>query len=181
MPRIIRKIFLVLIVVLCFGFSSSEHDNFPVPKGIKNLLFYVQRSFNKNTLIYQLNINEKNELNESEPISVFWMNYAGKGDLEQLNYIQRKYAYGINVHQIDKEKKKYSFHFVSYKKQILYLIETNDNKFHVFGYFNNHLLIVNRIFVQIEGGSFWTPKVKYIEIFGKDPAKNEELVEKIII
>ncbi|MEI6019722.1 MAG: DUF4833 domain-containing protein [Bacteroidota bacterium] len=141
----------------------------------------MQRSFNKNTLIYQLNVNEKNELNESDPISVFWVNYAGKGDLEQLNYIQRKYAYGISVQQIDKEKKKYSFHFVSYKKQILYLIETNDNKFHVFSYFNNHLLIVNRIFVQIEGGSFWTPKVKYIEIFGKDPAKNEEVVEKITI
>ena len=152
-----------------------------MPSGIKNMLFYVQRTINKNTIIYQLNVNENNELNEKEPISQYWINYAGKGDAEPLNFIQRKYAYGLNFQLTDKEKKTYSFHFVSYKKQLLYLIKAPDKKYHVYSYFNNRLFLVNRIYVHIEGGSFWTPKVKYIEVFGKDPLKNEELVEKIII
>lgn len=145
------------------------------------MLFYVQRSLNKNTLIYQLNTSESNEIIESDPIHVYWINYAGDGGVESLNYIQRKYAYGIDIQLLDKEKKTFSFNFVSYKKQVLYLIKSSDKKYHVFSYFNHRLMLVNRIYIHIEGGSFWTPKVKYIEVFGKDPIKNEELTEKIII
>ncbi|MCC6371551.1 MAG: DUF4833 domain-containing protein [Bacteroidia bacterium] len=145
------------------------------------MLFYVQRSINKNTIVYQLNYKDNNELNEKEPIRMYWINYATSGANEELNYIQRKYAYGLNVALIDNEKKTFAFNFVSYKKQTLYLIKGTDKKYHVFSYFNNRLVQVNRIYVHIEGGSFWTPKVKYIEVDGKDPVKNEELTEKIII
>lgn len=172
---------LSLFAFFCLAFTVSDHEGFPVPSGVKNLLFYVQRSINKNTIAYQLNVNEAGEINEQEPISVFWINYSGKGDQEPLNFIQRKYAYGLITQLIDKEKKTFSFHFVSYKKQILYLIKSPDKKYHVFSYFSNRLMLVNRIYVHIEGGSFWTPKVKYIEVSGKDPVKNEELLEKIII
>lgn len=141
----------------------------------------MQRSLNKNTIIYQLNFNEDNELDDKEPIHMYWINYAGKGDTEPLNFIQRKYAYGLQFQLIDREKKTFSFSFVSYKKQVLYLIKSPDKKYHVYSYFKNKLILVNRIYIHIEGGSFWTPKVKYIEVSGKDPAKNEELVEKIII
>ena len=45
---------------------------------------------------------------------------------------------------------------------------------------NNKMAILNKIFIQIEGGSFWVPKIKYIEISGKYFSKNEEVVERII-
>ena len=174
------KIILFFSVVFCFGFISSDHENFPVPSGYKNLVFYVQRSFNKNTLIYQLNFNDNNELNAKEPIVVHWINYTGKGEIESLNYIQRNYAYGLSIHEIDTAKKTFNFHFVSYKKQTFYLLKSSDQKYHVFSYFDKRLLLLNHIYVHIEGGSFWTPKVKYIEVYGKDPSKNEEIIQKII-
>lgn len=113
---------------------------------------------------------------------MYWINYEKASDKEPLNYIQRKYAYGLTVNVLDAEKKTFFFNFVSYKKKFLYLIKSNsDKKYHVYYNHNNtKLVIVNRIYVHIEGGSFWTPKVMYIEIFAKDPVKNEELVEKII-
>jgi hypothetical protein len=170
---------LLPVVFFCSAFIASDHENFPVPEDVKDLLFYVQRSINKNTIIYRLNTTADNEPNEKDPISMYWVNYSGKGDTEPLNYIQKKYAYGLDVHLIDKEKKTFCFSFVSYKKQMLYLIRSPDKKYHVYSYFNNRLMMVNSIYVHIDGGSFWTPKVKYIEVSGKDPVKNEELVEKI--
>ena len=174
------KIAAVLLGILFIATLPSDHENFPKPQGIKNMLFYLQRTFNKNTIIYQLNLNENNQINEQEPIISYWINYADKGDKEALNFIQRKYAYGLNVQKLDLERKTFSFNFVSYKKQIFYLLKSNDQKYHVASYFNNRLLILNHLYVHIEGGSFWTPKVKYIEVYGKDPLKNEEVIERVI-
>jgi hypothetical protein len=145
-------------------------------------LFYLQRTINKNTIIFQLNTSENGDLIEEEPIKSFWVNYSGKGDFENLNFIQRKYAYGLEMKLLDKQKQHYSFNFVSYKKQILYLLKAgNEKKFQVFSYLNNKLVVVNRIYVHIEGGTFWAPKVKYVEVLAKDPIKGEEYTEKIII
>lgn len=169
-----------LLAILCSSFIQKD-DTFPVPTGISNMLFYVQRSINKNTIIYELNVNAKDELNEDEPIKIYWINYSGKSDKESLNYIQRKYAYGIESKLIDADKKTFSFNFVSYKKKQLFLIKSPvDKKYKVFSYFNNKFVIVNHIYIHIEGGAFWTPKIKYIDVSVKDPAKNEEYVERVI-
>ncbi len=42
------------------------------------------------------------------------------------------------------------------------------------------MVTLDRIFIQIEGGSFWVPHVRYIDISGKDLAKNEEVAERVI-
>ncbi len=171
--------------MLSFGLFSQrkakEKKEFPKPAGIKNLLFYVQRTFNINTLIYSLNFNDKEELNEKEPIKIYWINYSKDGSIEGLNFIQRKYAYGVDIKMIDTLKKSYCFNLVSYKKKQIYLIKSAvDNKYQAFSYINNRLLVLNRVFIQIEGGTFWSPNVKYIEITGRDPIKNEEVIERVI-
>ena len=85
------------------------------------------------------------------------------------------------VKLLDKEKKSYSFNFVSYKKKILYLIKSSfDKKYHVYYNFNNKMFILQKIHIQIEGGTFWVPKVKYLEIILNDPSSNEKKIEKII-
>ncbi len=153
---------------------------FPKPE-VKNMLFYVQRTMNINTIIYELNVDAKDELDVKEPIKIYWISYAKKSEIESLNYIQRNYAYGLDVKIIDAVKKEFSFNLVSYKKQTLYLLKSaTDNKYHVVTTLNGKLIILTHIFIQIEGGSFWFPKVKYIEVTGIDPAKNAEVVQRII-
>ena len=167
-----------LMVFRASNFKTPE--TFPVPKGIKNMLFYVQRSINVNTIVYELNTNQLGEINKDEPIKFYWVNYSGASDIEPLNYIQKKYAYGLEVKLLDTEKLNYCFNFVSYKKQILYLINTGDKHYKVYSNFNGKMIIVNRIYVHIEGGGFWTPKIKYIEVQAIDPQNNEMLNEKIV-
>ena len=42
------------------------------------------------------------------------------------------------------------------------------------------MFILQKIHIQIEGGTFWVPKVKYLEIILNDPTNNEKKIEKII-
>jgi hypothetical protein len=183
------RFFVLGILLLVFASFTNDPDNggdkekkvFPKPDKISNMLFYVQRTFNINTLVYELNLDEKQNLNEAEPIKIYWINYASNKSTESLNYIQRKYAYGLDIKLIDAEKKSYCFNFVSYKKKKLYLLKSAiDNKYHVFCEINSKMVSLDRIFIQIEGGSFWVPHVKYIDISGKDLGKNEEVAERVI-
>ena len=181
------RFFILGVLFLLFGGFTNDKGGdkdkkvFPKPEKISNMMFYVQRTFNINTLVYELNVDEKQVLNEAEPIKIYWINYATNKSTEPLNYVQRKYAYGLEIKLIDAEKQSYCFNFVSYKKKKLYLIKSPvDNKYHVFCDINNKMVTLDRIFIQIEGGSFWVPKVRYIDISGKDLVKNEEVAERVI-
>jgi hypothetical protein len=178
----LRKIIcLSFIVLLVCAFRTDGIGDFPYPAGKKNMLFYVQRSINKNTIVYEVNTDKNNELILKHPIKIYWINYSGKGDEEGLSFIQNKYAYGIDFKLLDEIKKSFSFHFVSYKKQTLFLLRNeHTQRYEVYSYFNHVLMKVNRIYVHIEGGSFWFPSVKYVQVSGINHHNGDEMTERII-
>ena len=172
---IFKKSFL-LVLIFCFALTALYgQERFPVPVGNPNQLFYLQRTSNTNTIICELNY-KNGTLNVEEPVHVFWIRFTDKGVKEELNFVQKKFAYGIKSQLIAKDK--YELNFVSYKKFPMYLMKGSDNKYHVYGTINQKQAIVNRIFVKINGGSFWTPNVEYVEIKGVDPSNGREVIER---
>lgn len=178
---IVRPIkLLVVFFTLVASFAVAPQtikaqDKFPVPVGNSNQLFYLQRTSNTNTIIYELNF-ENGVLNANEPVHVYWLRYNDKGQKEELNYIQKKFAYGIKSRLVSKDK--YELNFVSYKRYPMYLVKGSNNKYNVFGTINQKQAIMNRIFVKINGGSFWTPNVEYVEIKGTDPVTGKDVMER---
>jgi len=180
--------FALSLFVTSFIFQGFQGQRLEVKKinkykfeKTKNVLFYIQRSINISTIIYELNVNEKEELNLNDPIKIYWKNYATDNSTQSLNYIQKKYAYGIETRMLDAKNETFCFNFVSYKKKLIYLIKSPvDNKYKAFCEIAGKFVILNKIFIQIEGGTFWFPKIKYIEVAGKDLTKNEDVTEKII-
>ena len=156
--------------------SGTNNVVYPVPPASNERLFYVQRDPNANTIIYDLNLNSDGKLNTDEPVKVYWIKYAEKGQKEQLNFIQRKFAYGLNVKPLNNGN--YDIRFVSYKKFPLTLMKTEDGKYHIFASIEQKQVILNRIFVKIDGGSFWIPNVSYVEVKGSDPETGREIVER---
>jgi len=73
---------------------------------------------------------------------------------------------------------KYDIRFVSYKKFPLTLMKGTDGKYHIFATISQRQFIVNRVFVRIEGGSFWVPNVRFVEFKGTDPATGKEVTER---
>lgn len=173
-----KKSFYLPLVVFLSALTLSAQEKFPVPHGNRNQLFYLQRTPNTNTIVYELNYN-KTVLDAEEPIHVYWIRYTEQGQKEELNLIQRKFAYGVKSTLISKDK--YRFHFVSYKKFPMFLVKGANNRYNVFATINQKQVILNRIFVKINGGSFWTPNVEYVEVKGIDPATGKEVLERMKI
>jgi hypothetical protein len=176
MNRVIYKNRVILFFLVWFTtFTVVAQDKFPVPVAGPNHLFYLQRTANTNTIICDLNF-ENNVLNTEDPIHVYWIRYTDKGQKEELNYVQKKFAYGIKSTLISKDK--YELNFVSYKKFPMLLMKGPNDKYNVYGTINQKQAIINRIFVKINGGSFWLPNVEYVEIQGVDPSNGKEVMER---
>ncbi|GLU52179.1 DUF4833 domain-containing protein [Dyadobacter frigoris] len=151
-------------------------DTFPVPK-LPNLLFYIQRDPNTNTICYELNVNDKGQLDEENPVHPFWIRYPEGGGRKELNYLQKKFAYGIIVKKAGKDY--FQLKSVAYSKTPLYLKKGTNNKYQVYMAINQKQCVLTKIFVRIEGGTFWVPNVRYIEVTGTDPATGKTVVERI--
>lgn len=180
--RIVMILLMVMFSLLTQAQTVDKSDpsplKFPTPKGIANQLFYLQRDPNTNTIICELNVNKAGEVDREDPILVYWLRYGDDGSKKDLSYIQRKFAYGIQTKEIAVDQ--YELRFVSHKKLPMYLLkDADDRKFHVYVTVNKKKIQIERIFLRIEGGSFWLPNVKYVEIKGINTENNTSIVERI--
>lgn len=185
------KAALIAVFLLVFGFGqlssisgyAQGNDpsplDFPIPKNISNQLFYLQRDPNTNTIICQLNVDTQGKVNPDAPVNVFWMRYGDKGEKKALSYIQRKFAYGILSKSLGNNE--FELRFTSQKNLPMYLRKSPvDQKYHVYATINEKKIQLDRIFLRIEGGSFWFPNVKYVEIKGYDAtAPSKAIIERI--
>jgi hypothetical protein len=172
----LRNIFTLIIIV--FAILTDAHSQpvgFPNPPLTPHHLFYLQRTPNKNTVMCELNYNT-GKLDEDEPVHVYWIRYTEQGQKAELNYIQRKFAYGIKSKKITDGK--YEIYFVSYKKFKMLLKPGADRKYHAFATINNKESILTRLYLHINGGSFWSPNVEYVEVTGVDPVSGQVVKEK---
>ena len=158
--------------------DSLPGIRFPTPTGIANQLFYLQRDPNTNTIIYQLNVKAGGRLDGQEPVRVFWMRYEEGGQPKPLNFVQRRFAYGLKVRQL--EPGTFELRFVAYGKMPLYLVRSGaDDQYRVYATIGRKRAVLKRIYLRIEGGSFWMPNVKYVELTGTDEATGADVVERI--
>ena len=152
-------------------------EKFPTPPTDQNTLFYIQRTPNTNTIIYALNFEKNNQLDTDNPVHPYWIRYQEEGQKEELSFIQRNYAYGLKTEDLGNGK--YELRFVSYKKMPFYLTKSSrDNRYHIHAVINKKKIEVSRVFLQIEGGSFWLPNVVCAEVKGVDPDTGIEIVER---
>jgi len=177
---------LLLAISICSQVLSQQKagnpgDDYPMPAKSDKLLFCVQRSHNKNTIVYDLNTLPDGSLDKDAPIHPYWIRYEEGGNLQELSFIQRKYAYGLNYEVSDAQKGSYKVTFVCYNKKSLVLMKGGkDHRYHAYVSLNNRVLELNRVFVKTEGGTFWFPVVKYIDISGIDIKTGAFVTERFV-
>lgn len=184
MNSVLKIFFAPLAVITLFAFSVAPPDNtkiYPVPPVNENSLFYIQRTKNTNAIVYEVNKLPDGRIDSGDPIKVFWIRYASDSTREELNAIQRTYAYGVHANPLKGHPNAFVVQLVAYKKKNIFLMPiANTNKFTALMSINGKMAELKRIFVSISGGSFWFPKVDYIELSGKDPITHLPVVEKFI-
>lgn len=150
--------------------------DYPVPQ-VENLLFYIQRNYNSDAIVYQLNLNLDGLININEPIKVFWIRYSEGNKIKELNYLQKKLAYGYTSAQISQNL--FEFELVSYSKRF-FLAKQEDNSYKVFTSINSEQAILNNVYIHAdEDGVF--PDVKFIELYGNKCGESDIKYEKITL
>ena len=140
-------------------------------------LFKIQRSKDKNQIFYDLKLNKNGLLDKDEPINIYWIRTDEPNKKDPLSWIQQRYAYGLRY--LEKTEHQAKFQFVSYSKKELLLKKNKEGKFKVFTEYNGKWVELNRIFIQIDGGTFWFPKISRVELHSTDPLSKKEIIEII--
>ncbi len=152
-------------------------DTFPIPRFNAKTLFYVQRTPNTNTIMYELNT-KNGVLDDKDPIHIYWIRYANGGGIEELSYIQRKFAYGVKTSKVATDK--YKVLFAAYDKIPFYLMKSSAGIFHTYVELDGRMIVLNRLYIKIDpGGTFWAPNVKYVEFKGLEVGTGKEVIKRI--
>jgi len=158
------------------GSDIFLQDTLPVPN-IPNLLFYIQRDPNSNTICYQLNVDRQGKLDTKNPVHAFWIRYPEGGAIKELSFIQNKFAYGLKVTPMGDGA--FELKSVAYTRSPLYLRKDSLNRYRVYIAVKRKEHVLKRIFVRIEGGSKLSPNVVYIELKVMDPDTGKVVIERI--
>lgn len=170
------KNILTYTSILVYFFLNTSFVS--IQKKIDNTnLFTIERNRDANQIFYNVNTTSDNILDVNKPINIYWVKHTDNSKVEALTWVQNKYAYGIDYKSITESEVRFSF--VSYEKRIMVLKKGKDGIFHVFTTVNGTEVILNKIFVQIDGGTFWFPKIPKIELHVQDPISKQHLIETI--
>lgn len=170
------------LLLLCFtAYGIAAQDGYPTPPDGQNRLFYIQRTGNTNTIIYDANVSDAKTFKSTDPVNIYWLRYAEGGAAQALTYIQRTFAYGVKAQKVANTNE-YDFHLVCYAKKKLRLSFDAQGKPYATVEVNGRKMKLERVFVKIEQSTTFTltPKVEYVEFWGKDPGNGTAIHEKLI-
>ena len=153
-------------------------EHYPTPPESDELLFYIQRNQNLNTVVYELNRLHDGRINPEYPMHVFWLRYSENGEVQELNYIQNKLAYGYESNMISPEA--FEFELVSYRDLKFFIGPDDEGAFHAHTRINGRMARISNIYVYVEDLGLF-PDVKYIELYGECIDNSSFVYEKIYI
>lgn len=167
-----------LFAVVGFSNPTISPTEFPVPPYTKKSLFYIHRSPNAHTVIYEVNLTDKNVIDPKNPVKIYWIRYGEKEKFKELNYLEKTFAYGIKPEAINENS--YKLQFVASKEK--WFVASVDDKGQAYATMkiNGRQSKLTKIFVQVAEDGWW-PKVAYVEFFGFDSETNKPAYEKMII
>jgi hypothetical protein len=159
---------IIALSLVLFSFTSNVS---------KHKLFNIERSKDKNEIVYEVNYLSNGTLNLEEPVKSYWIKHESNDKVEPLTWIQRNYAYGLKF--ITKDKNQVTFQFVSYNKRTFTLKKDHSNQYKVYVNSNGKEVELKKIFIQIDGGTFWVPNVSRIELHSFDYRIKKQEIEII--
>ncbi|WP_420152373.1 DUF4833 domain-containing protein [Siphonobacter sp.] len=147
------------------------------PKTASRQLFYLQRSKDANTVVYEANESADRKLNPNKPVEVYWIRYAEQGQREDLSRIQWQLAYGYTHQPMAGES--YEVRLNAFPERVL-KVQYHQGKVVAMTTISGQRACLQKVFVQLDPKARLVPKVKYVEMFGVDPESGRAVYERII-
>ena len=173
--------FALLIVLLLSNYVSApaEPGTLPVPDVSPHQLFYLQRSKDSNTVIYEANVAANQKLDPSKPVKVYWLRYAERGQREDLSSIQWQMAYGYSHKRSASGADAYNISLKAFGQRPFQVVY-HQGKAVAMILINNQQACLQKVFVQLDPKAHLIPHVQFIELSGTDVATGQPVYERIV-
>ena len=167
------NILIILPGLFClFMYEVSAHFSQP-----DNTLFKISRSRDADEIAYEVALVADGRLDPDSPVNIYWIKRSKGSVREPLTWIQKRYSYGIKFLETSGDQA--IFKFVSFDSKEFNLERSDDGQFRVYALLDNRQVIVERIFVQFDGGSFLSPEISEVILYGRDAGSGVLLTENI--
>ncbi len=164
----------ILIVVL-FCFLASEVS--AITSRPDNNLFKISRSRDTDVIFYDVSLDADGRLDNTSPVNIYWLRKTKGLIREPLTWIQNRYSYGIKLLETSADHA--VFRFVSFDSKEFKLEKSAEGQFRVYTLLDNKPVVVERIFVQFDGGTFLSPVISEVILYGRDVESGVLLTEDI--
>ena len=140
-------------------------------------LFKIERSKNANIIQYDAQIGSDGKLLKKEPVVGYWIRLAEQGQVKQLSWIQRKFAFGFSA-KYHRDSDTATIDMVDDIGQPI-TVKRVEGKYMAVIDLEGQPSQLERIFIQAHGKGI-SVTVEYVEIFGVDLKSGEPTYGKII-
>lgn len=163
-------------MVLLLVILSLPQSILAVSRDEVSPLFFIERSKNKNLVHYDIRLTGNSSLSDIKPVNVYWV--LENGRRQELDPIERKYAYGI-VHQEKLDQNKFKVVLAGLKRLEIVVERMNDS-FKAMVSINGTESILEKIYIKSEEKRNGLPKVLYIDLFGRAKKTGLPIRERIV-
>jgi hypothetical protein len=181
MKKTIWWFVVIAVTIVSFSFvaCAKQMEKKPDPSSPQKKtqpLFIIERSKNANVVHYDARLTADGKLDPNEPVIVYWVLLAEDGRREELNWIEKKKAYGVHI--------KADLSVNGYKMTVMAVpqgqitVKKDGDVIRAEMVIDGSPAVLEKIYINASDG-FLGPKVHYIELYGKDIKTGEKRFQKI--
>jgi hypothetical protein len=161
--------------------SNPRPADFPTPPKNENLMFFIQRNKNKNTVVYDLHLESGGSINSRKPIDVYWLRYSStkNGERMELTWLQRTFAFGYNAKKDKSKEGSFWITLTAYDGRKIHLEKDTKGKYVATMTIDGKYCRLNNIWVYADESGTW-PKVIHVDLHGTDMITGKTVHERIL-
>ncbi len=138
-------------------------------------LFVIERSKNRNIVHYDICIGDDNYPANTEPVVAYWI--LENGTREDLNKLEREYAYGITEYRkLGKDSVRI---ILASMKQRAITIKKIGEKYRATILINGKESILERVYVKSHELMIGLPRVESVDLYGRTKGEGLPVSERI--
>ena len=149
-------------------------SDFPAPNDA-NIVFYIQRSMNSNTVVYTVNLRADGTIDPKQPVKAFWRRFNTDGEVKALGFFEKQMAYGVQARK-GKTAGEYLVSFVALPGRTATLKQGADGAIELTFPMGKYKAKPVYAYAEIDDGGM-VPTVTKVTIYGVDQASGKAIVE----
>jgi hypothetical protein len=175
---------LTLLAVLGAGVPALAdaklwaRDDYPIPPDSPTRVFFIQRSVNANTVVYEARRRADGTLDPEQPIHAYWLRYASTGERRALNFAEENFAYGVRAER-DGQPGTWAVRFAAYGARDMQLRLDAGGRPVLVGEIAGRRARLVSSYLHVREGRFW-PSVTAVDLYGVDLASGAALHERFV-